>query len=396
MTNLIIVPGQGSDFTVAAAPQKTPTAAEQDFIDTLGRVNDALADDERADSSPNDRAGIELRRRAREAAITELRGQANQVCNGQLDAAIAADNVLVIKGKYVAARDRISNSLFAVAELMDKAGKFANELYIRVASGLPPPNDVPSPEKQALYVALDSALTVVKTVSARVDAQKKSWWKSVTVAGDEATYGEKLLDTYVRKLAGIGRLGLQGPHVQLANLALLGVKAEFVAHEAGRIKNTYIRRLGVACGVGAALSFLLYAIVVGEFLFTGAFWMDHRTFLLAAGGACIGTWLSFSIRRVTLSFDELGILEEDLLDPSIRVIFVVALTLTACLLFWTNAINVSIGDLQTAQLQKNATSAVVGEIAVLVGIFCGIAERGLATAVSGRAAAFAKSIAGGG
>jgi hypothetical protein len=156
-----------------------------------------------------------------------------------------------------------------------------------------------------------------------------------------------------------------------------------------------VRSLGVAAGVAALLFFAVYAATVHVVFLTAPFWVEHKTFMLAAGGAAIGTWLSFSIRRVTLSFEELGVLEEDLLDPGVRVIFVVVLTLTVCLLFWTGAINLEIGNLKTAQLRTGEPGVPIGAIAVLVGVFCGIAERALATAISGRAAAFVKGVAGG-
>src|SRR5205085_4893205 len=105
---------------------------------------------------------------------------------------------------------------------------------------------------------------------------------------------------------------------------------------------------------------------------------------LAGTGAAIGTWLSFSIREVQLSFDHLGVVEADLLDPAFRVLFVVALTVTACLLFWTGVMNIEIGNLKTtpAALDK------AGTIALLIGLFCGLSERTLATSISGRAATF--------
>jgi hypothetical protein len=62
------------------------------------------------------------------------------------------------------------------------------------------------------------------------------------------------------------------------------------------------------------------------------------------------------------------------------------------LLFWTSAINIEIGSLRTGpDFFKRA-----GSIAILVGMFCGLSERALATAISGRAAAFVKGVAGGG
>jgi hypothetical protein len=114
--------------------------------------------------------------------------------------------------------------------------------------------------------------------------------------------------------------------------------------------------------------------------------------LLAATGAAAGTWVSFAIRRLDLPFEDLPMLEESSLDPPFRILFVVALTFTVCLLFWTSAINIEIGNLKTGPDSFKTT----GSIAFLVGMFCGLSERALATAVSGRAAAFVRGVAGGG
>jgi hypothetical protein len=200
----------------------------------------------------------------------------------------------------------------------------------------------------------------------------------------------QLQDRYIRKLGGIGRVGLEGPQTALARLALTGLRNEFVAQEAGRIKNAYIQSLGVASAV-TALAFIAPYILISINNITSNWWHVHKSFLLAGVGAAIGTWLSFSIRRVQLSFDDLAVLEEDRLDPSVRVIFVVGLTMVACLLFWTGIVNLEIGNLKT----KPDTFMVLGSVAFLVGVFSGIAERALATAISGRAAAFVKGLAGG-
>src|SRR5262249_18536213 len=154
----------------------------------------------------------------------------------------------------------------------------------------------------------------------RMQDRAEHWWK-----GDrgkrEKDRAARLLDEYVMKCAGIARIGLQGDLPGFATLALDGLRAEFVSQEAGRIKNAYLRRLGVAAGIAAVLFFAGFA-ATKYFQCTGLVG-QHRAFLLAAGAASIGTWLSFSVRRVTLSFNDLGMLEDDLLDPSIRVLFVV-------------------------------------------------------------------------
>jgi hypothetical protein len=194
------------------------------------------------------------------------------------------------------------------------------------------------------------------------------------------------------RLVAIGKLGLQDLHVELGTLALNGFRADFVAQEAGKIKNAYLRSLGLI-SIGTALAFLIFYFLVTENARDASgFWHYYWVFLIAGAGAAIGTWLSFSMRRVTLGFDELGVLEEDRLDPSIRVIFVVALTMVICLLFWTGAVNLEIGNLKTSGLADPSSKLPLGAISLLVGIFCGIAERTLATAISGRAAAFVRSV----
>ena len=369
-----------------------PTPDEQIYLAKLHIVLNDLARDEEQDTADKDRAGSGLvlaRQEKRTQAAFELKEEAQEFIDGRLAPDFAADNVLVIKGKYVGNLKRLSNSLFVVQEKIESG--HATDLKIDVAANLPPPNDIPSPDKQTLYVAIDSASMVIKTVCQHVVDRANKWFnrryfpRRIQNEGERAA---RLLDEYVRKLAGIGRLGLEGPHTQLATLALDGLRREFVAQEAGRIKNAYVRSLGVAAGMAGVIFLTMYTLVQTDWL-TYPFWVIHKSFLLAGAGAALGTWLSFSIRRVQLSFDDLAILEEDLLDPSVRVIFVIGLTFTACLLFWTGAINLEIGNLKTAP------AFFAGATAFLVGVFCGIAERALATAVSGRAAAFVKSVGGG-
>jgi hypothetical protein len=413
-TNLIIISGARftGDFLLGESASGASTADEKALVAALGSVMDDLAADEVLAAQITGRdAYVQASRERRTKTAGELRDAIDKVCSGKLATTDASSTLYQIRGKYVAAMERLNQALFVVTEHRNDTTKLVDDLNILVTEGLPPPNDIPSPEKQALYVALDAAGTVIKCVAKRIDGKGNKSAPSSQFAqcgqplvgakyidGQENTsspngrftQGDQLLDVYIRRLGGIGRLGLQGPFTPLANLALAGLKAEFVAQQAGRIKNAYIRSLGKACGIASVLCLLLYAAIENEFVFTGEFWTQHKMFLVAAAGASIGTWLSFSIRRVTLTFEDLGILEEDLLDPSVRVIFVIALTMTACLLFWTKAMNIEIGNLKTSGLNID------GEIAMLVGIFCGIAERALATAISGRAAAFVKGIAGGG
>ena len=370
------------DFVINPILSYSPNSQEKGYIEAVNDLAKKLADEETEDqarTNPAVAALLEARKALRHEAVDPLRSTASAFCAGQA-VRTATEDTFVIWGRYSAERDRLSSSQFVVREQLDQQNALAIELLITVAPNLPPPNDKPSAEKQALFVALSRARTVVKTVHMRMQDRANSRFRGN--AAKEAARADRLLDEYIRKLAGIG---LEGPHVELANLALDGLRGEFVAAEAGRIKNAYVRTLGLSAGIAAVTLFLAYGLVDLGFI-TSGFWVGHKAFLLAAAGAAIGTWLSFSIRRVTLSFDDLAILEEDLLDPSVRVIFVIALTVAVCLLFWTGATNIEIGNLKTSHF--------VGATSLLVGVFAGISERALATAISGRAAAVVKGVAG--
>ena len=97
---------------------------------------------------------------------------------------------------------------------------------------------------------------------------------------------------------------------------------------------------------------------------------------------------------MTLGFADLSDLETDLLSPIARLAFVMLLTLAAFLLFYTGAIGIEIGHLSAdfrpislGAPNTNATATDPG-VAILIGMFCGLSERALATALAGRSSAF--------
>lgn len=382
------------DFNVVVASGYTPTLAEAKYLDILKTAVNEFADDETADPaakySPSVLAGRKEQRRDK---ASRLRSDADKFCKGDVDAEAAAGNVLVVKGMYRALRDRLTRQLFSVTVMKEHEKKKGEELGvdldIGLASGLPSPEDAASPEKQDLFVQINKSGTVIRTVCQRMQDRAEGWWSSRADAQAGAR-AKRLLDEYVDKLSGIAQIGLEDPHTTLAKLALAELRNEFVAREAGRIKNRYVRWLGLWAGLATVLFLAVYVLITR---LHGAFWWQHhKAFLLAAAGAAIGTWVSFSVRQVQLSFDDLLMLEEDALDPPLRVLFVVAMTMTACLLFWTGAMNLEIGSLKTKQEAFGGS----GSVALLVGVFAGLSERALATAISGRAAAFVKGLGSGG
>jgi hypothetical protein len=112
---------------------------------------------------------------------------------------------------------------------------------------------------------------------------------------------------------------------------------------------------------------------------------QFRNFFLLAIGASFSAWLAFLIRRPTLEFASLVQLDDDLLSPVVRVVFTIGLSFVVGLLLWTGLIAITIGGFSTHFENSGMT-------AVLIGVFCGIASRALATAVSRRAEDFAGSV----
>ncbi len=409
-------------FDIVVAAGHTPAAVAQAYFDKLRTVVDALIDDEAVDAVAGHSARLleEIRAR-RHAAVKELRGEADDFLKEELSAEIAADNALVIKGGYREQRGRLLRPLFKVELVTEDVGgkQIAVDLRIVALRDLPAGNDPLAQEKYELFVEISRAATVIRTVCQRIidraDGLARTWWQAVkakirTKAGTwlgmappqthvhDRQRAQELRDQYITKLGGIGRIGLEGPHTQLAKLALDELRNEFVAQEAGRIKNAYVRSLGFAAGGVAVFFLVFYAVIVdgcNDSLLRCAqapptWWYMHKNFLLAAAGAAIGTWLSFSARRVDIPFKDLRGARGRSLGSSVRVIFVVALTLAACLLFWTGAMNIEIGNLKT----NHQGFGLVGSVALVVGLFCGLAERALATAISGRASAFVAGVGG--
>lgn len=370
------------------------TQQEQAYLDVVTRVLDALADDAAADLLPDRNFGDAVKARRQELrrlSADAMKHEADEFAAGKLAPDIAADNTFVLKGRYRAEIDRLDKQLFIIRIISDNDQK-ATDLNIEINSFLPSAVAQPSPAQEKLFVDVSAALTTIRTVYERQIERAERRVKLPGAAEHETKRARSQRDLYVRKLGGICEVGLEGPQTQLASTALTGLRVEFVAQEAPRLKNAYVRSLGFAAGLAALFFFILYG-VFGASGFDGFALQTHRIFLIAAAGAAVGSWMSFSVRRVTLGFDDLAVLEEDMLEPSIRIVFVVLLTMTVCLLFWTQTTNIEIGGLKTSALLKPADPA-IGMVALIVGIFCGLSERALATAISGRAGAFVRGVAG--
>ncbi|WFU26116.1 hypothetical protein QA649_07880 [Bradyrhizobium sp. CB1717] len=372
-----------------------PDQAEQAYLDAHQETIDGFAADEAADLRANYlEPALQARRAQRAEAIDKLKETFSFWKAAEVRSGVAAANVSYATGFYAAQRARLKRKLFTVSAVRgtDRDDRYNVALDITVADGLPAPNDQPTQDQRDLYVEISRAETIIDAVCRQIRARAHSrWWPRE----EDDQRGLRLLGEYIDKLIGIARIGLEQPHTQLAKLAINSLREEFVAREAREILNRYVRRLGGWSFSFAAVFLIMYVAARNHACDNAgpcdSWWYAHRSFLLAATGASLGTWASFSVRQINLTFEQLATPEDQLLDAPLRVIFVVVLTMAACLLFWTGAINVKIGDLDT----QASWFAKTGSVAILIGFFCGLSERALSSAIAGRATAFIGGIAGG-
>jgi len=379
--------GQGfSDFSTAftLTPDEEPTGSERDYVDALKQTMEFLAEATAADANTMSKPELAVRNAligVRAQTVAKLRKDAEDFIVRKLTGAEALTRLWTERGVYLCTRERIERAQFVVEPVRD-ANKQATDIVIRVNSG--GANDEIPLEKQTLFIDLTNAATVVNACCERM--QKK-----------DLVRAKALQNEFIEKLAACGRVGLYGTHPGLAQVALVTLKTEFFARNASAIKQRANDRLvRWAFGVATVLMLpyflcrwaaLFFAEGPARDAFEASFFYRRKEFFLLAAGAAIGTWLSFSIRNLDLTFEDLGKFEDEYLGPSVRVAFVVALSVIVGLLFWTGAFAISIGGLKVLP-------HVAGGTAMLVGLFCGLSERALATAVSSRAATFIRGVAG--
>jgi hypothetical protein len=385
------------DFDVIIASGYAPGSDEQTWLDSIEATKTELFADKRSDSDATlgySPSIIELRQRLRADICNDLRKQIEGLSSSGKSVKAADDEVLLMRGRYQAKRDRLARRLFNVK--LSPEEKSADDgkdsvLFINLLGGLEPPHDKPSSDKEKLYIQINKALTVVTKVTEGIDDRAEqgllAWMSGPNKKLQKRS--RLLQKEFLGRLYDVAKIGLELEFTDLALLTLQEVRNDFFVREAGRIKSMYGNRLGVWAVLAASALILVYIGFYTKHL-TWPWGFEHKSFLLAACGAAIGTWASFSFRQVQFTFDDLVMVEEGSLDPPMRIFFVIVLTMAACALFWNGAVNIEIGSLKT----NSDAFRHSGSIALLIGLFCGLSERALATAIAGRAAALVKGVAG--
>lgn len=124
---------------------------------------------------------------------------------------------------------------------------------------------------------------------------------------------------YFDKLLSLSQVGLVANPAQTetAEFALMKLKDEIVLVEGKRIKNHYMKYLGIDALIIGAIASIVLGIC---FYFTR--WIGCISVLCIIIGALTGTWVSFGARKFEIEFEDLASLEKDKMTPVIRLIYI--------------------------------------------------------------------------
>jgi hypothetical protein len=199
---------------------------------------------------------------------------------------------------------------------------------------------------------------------------------------------EQRFREYFGKLAGLTLVALGQDQVALGVLNLRELQTEIVNREASSVKNKYMRSLGCWALSFAALFGLLF--LGSRQLDLDTIFFRYRDIFVMVTGSFLGSWLSFGVRHARPGFADLTRLEDDLLDPPMRLVFVAAMTAVIGLLLFQGVIKVTAGGFDTMSVERSGASA------LLIGVFCGLCEKALPGVLSRHSAEMVGMLAGSG
>ncbi len=219
-----------------------------------------------------------------------------------------------------------------------------------------PINQDEIPEEQAkLYTAIESTLSDIK----RMFRKRRQ---------DIKIYYNELLHLAVTGLSG------ENAHPKTAMAALEQMKKDLVTAKGPEIKNSYYKRLGLKAIIVGAVPLIIALSIKWHNLYAPE--TRHledlnvfANYMYMWCGCMVGAWLSFGGRKAALTYDELVNVEEDTLGPTIRLLFIGFVSMVFALLFYTDAVMLKFGSIDTSKIETNAFTA------LLFGVLIGLSEQ---------------------
>lgn len=264
------------------------------------------------------------------------------------------------------------------AEASDR-GISWREIIFNVTGDLIP---VP-PDQLKLKADVEGALTTMDVIFPREKSEADE-----PALPQKMTLDQRRFREYQTKLLGIAQVGLQTPaDPDSARQSLESLQADILIREGPRVKNGYIRKLGSAAAIIAIGALIVYLIVRRHDEFS-VLMTAYRNILAVWVGTMIGTWLSFGIRRPKIVFKDLGALEDDMVEPAIRLVFTGMIATAIFFIFACGMVSVKIGGLNSDAIMSH------GSTAFLIGMLLGVSEQALPGVLTRRASQFVSELSG--
>lgn len=204
-------------------------------------------------------------------------------------------------------------------------------------------DEVPD-EQQKLYIEVENTNNIIKSLINSEDIIKEK---------------------YFQKLLSLAQAGLVGETAQpnLALKSLIKLKEEMILIEGQRIKNSYMRKLGLFA-LGISICLIIIDYIIASLTNTS----HIRMYIITCIGAMLGSWVSFGARKYSISFEQLSLLEDDMMGACIRLFYVGACSIIFVLFLNSGIINITIGKMSTDNMSNSL------ELQATVGVLCGLIE----------------------
>lgn len=147
---------------------------------------------------------------------------------------------------------------------------------------------------------------------------------------------------YIAELGKVAQQGLTFGQTAGAekDLELLRQRIHFI--ESPKIKHDYMVKLGIWSLLFILMSVIAYSVTVFGLKIT---W--PAPYIIVFGGTMLGTWLSFGSRSVSLAFEQLGVMEKDMMSPLIRLLYIGLCSVCLLLLLNCGVITITIAGKTT-------------------------------------------------
>lgn len=177
---------------------------------------------------------------------------------------------------------------------------------------------------------------------------------------------------YLEKLLSLAQLGLvsNNQHLELSIAGINELKNEIVKNHSSDVKNKYLQELGVKIAYYFIPFLLIYIITQSIYVFwyKDIIILRATSFSILLCSSLFGLWLSSTLSKTKLSFDNLSTITSNELTHNLKIILTCILTFTFGALFLKKVLYFEFGGINTKMIFED------DYVAFIFGIVLGLNE----------------------